>query len=171
MEFPEVKRSSEEVRWECRKTVARKLQSLEPRQTVQSGVFNGGDDVSRDVQVLQLSQPSKRLPGKNSRHILWQVTFRQGMSMFLLLIDTHYFSEMAKINPAEVIEVMCNKLVDIHFSAGWLICPKTWVGLTLIWVFHRLAQLHSHFCQIPISPGRIGQTVEHPKSKPSQPRS
>ena len=35
-----------------------------------------------------------------------------------------------------------------------------WVGLTLIWVFHHLAQLHSHFCQIPISLGRIGQTVE-----------
>ena len=32
-----------------------------------------------------------------------------------------------------------------------------WVGLTLIWV---LNQLPRRFFQIPISPGRIGQTVE-----------
>ena len=37
----------------------------------------------------------------------------------------------------------------------------------LIWVFHRLAWLPSGFCHIPINPGRIGQTVEHSKSKSS----
>ena len=56
-------------------------------------------------------------------------------------------------------------------TTGRFICPRTWVGLTSVWVFQHLAQLHSHFCQIPTSPGRIGQTVEHPKSKSIQPRS
>ena len=32
-------------------------------------------------------------------------------------------------------------------------------------MFHHLAQLLSHFCQIPTSPSRIGQTVELSKSK------
>ena len=40
-----------------------------------------------------------------------------------------------------------------------------WVELTLIWIFHHLAQLPSHFCQIAISPRRIMQIVEHLKSK------
>ena len=44
-------------------------------------------------------------------------------------------------------------------------------GLTLIWMFHHLAQLHSHFCPIPICPSRTGQTVEQLKSKSTQPRS
>ena len=39
------------------------------------------------------------------------------------------------------------------------ICSWTWVGFTLIRVFSSLAPLPSRFCQIPISPGRIGQTV------------
>ena len=41
--------------------------------------------------------------------------------------------------------------------------------MTLIWVFHYLAHLPSRFCQIPISPGRFGQTVEHSKFKSTQP--
>ena len=41
---------------------------------------------------------------------------------------------------------------------GWL-----WFGCSTI--------MPSHFCQIPISPSSIGQTVEHPKSKSNQPRS
>ena len=41
-----------------------------------------------------------------------------------------------------------------------------WVRLNLIWVFNLLAHLPSHFCQIPINPGRIGQTVEPTKPSP-----
>ena len=44
-----------------------------------------------------------------------------------------------------------------------------WVGLTLISVFHHIDQLPSRFCQIPISPRRVGQTVEHSKFKSTQP--
>ena len=39
-------------------------------------------------------------------------------------------------------------------------CPnwaETWVGLTLISVFHHLSQLPSRVCQIPISPRRVGR--------------
>ena len=43
---------------------------------------------------------------------------------------------------------------------GCPICSCTWVGLTLIWVFHHLAKLLSHFCQIPFSPRRIWQTTQ-----------
>ena len=44
------------------------------------------------------------------------------------------------------------------------------VGVTLIWVFPHLAQLPNRcLCQIPISPGRIGQTVGHSKFKSMQP--
>ena len=50
-------------------------------------------------------------------------------------------------------------------STGWFICFETWAGLTLIWVFHYLAQLHSHFCRIPISLSRTGQRVKQLKSK------
>ena len=45
-------------------------------------------------------------------------------------------------------------------------CLQTWVGLTLKSVFHHLGQLCS---QIPISPSRVGQTVEHSKSKSTKP--
>ena len=48
-------------------------------------------------------------------------------------------------------------------------CSNTWVGLTLIWMFHLLAHLPSRLWQIPISPSRIGQTVEHSKFKSAQP--
>ena len=51
-------------------------------------------------------------------------------------------------------------------------CPKwaeTWVGLTLISVFHHLAQLPSQFFQIPISLSWVGQAVEHSKSKSTKP--
>jgi len=41
---------------------------------------------------------------------------------------------------------------------GCTISSWTWVELTLIWVFHHLAQLPGHFCQIPIIPGRIGHS-------------
>ena len=59
VELPEVQRSPEEVRWERGETVARELEGLESRQTVQSGVIHCGDDVPGDVEVLQLSQPSE----------------------------------------------------------------------------------------------------------------
>ena len=39
----------------------------------------------------------------------------------------------------------------------------------MISVFHHLAQLPSRFCQIPISPRRIGQTVERTKYKSTRP--
>ena len=42
--------------------------------------------------------------------------------------------------------------------------------MTLISVFNHLAQLPSRFCQIPISPSRVGQTKEHSKSKSTKPR-
>ena len=54
-------------------------------------------------------------------------------------------------------------------STGCPICSCTWVGLTLIRVFHHLAQLPSHFWQIPIIQGRIGQTIEQSKFKSSRP--
>ena len=50
-----------------------------------------------------------------------------------------------------------------------LLSLPLWVGLTLISVFHHLAQLPSRFCQSPISPSRVGQTVEHSKSKSTKP--
>ena len=44
-----------------------------------------------------------------------------------------------------------------------------WVGLTLIWVFHHIAQQTSLFCQISICPSRTGQTVECQNTKSTQP--
>ena len=38
----------------------------------------------------------------------------------------------------------------------------------MIWMFHHLATLLSLFCQIPISPTRIGKTVEHLNYKSTQ---
>ena len=43
------------------------------------------------------------------------------------------------------------------------------VGLTLIWVFHYLAQRPNHFSPISQKAGRIGQTVEHTKVNPTIP--
>ena len=62
----------------------------------------------------------------------------------------------------EVAKLQYTPLGNIH--TGLPMCSETWVGLTLISVFHHLAQLPSRFCQIPISPSRVGQTVEHFKS-------
>ena len=59
--------------------------------------------------------------------------------------------------PAQVSERESNLLR--HYRVSHLLG----VGSTLILVFHHLARLPSRFCQIPISPGRIGQTVEHSK--------
>ena len=47
----------------------------------------------------------------------------------------------------------------IHATTGWFICSETWVGLSLIWMFHLLFQLHS----------RTGQKVKQLKSKSTQP--
>ena len=53
------------------------------------------------------------------------------------------------------------------YSTGWL----RWSSMYLGWVdwlwFGCSTILPSHFCQIPISPGRIGQTVKH--QNPSEP--
>ena len=60
--------------------------------------------------------------------------------------------------------------VRINWQHTW--CPIrswTWVELTSIWMFHHLSQLPSRFCQIPFSPDRIGQTVEHSTFKSTQP--
>ena len=46
-------------------------------------------------------------------------------------------------------------LSELRPGLGW-----HWFGM-----FHHLAQKPSHFCQIPISPSRVGQTVDHLKSK------
>ena len=43
----------------------------------------------------------------------------------------------------------------------------SWVGLTMI--YDVIAQLLSHFYQLPISPSRTRQRVEQPKSKSTQP--
>ena len=61
-------------------------------------------------------------------------------------------------NPAYAWEV--SEISDSNQCTGWPIWSRTWVRLTWIWEFHHLAQLPSHFCQTPISPGRIRQTVE-----------
>ena len=58
--------------------------------------------------------------------------------------------------------------LDTLLTAGCHTCLCR-VGLTLIWVFHHLAQLPSRFCQIPICPGRIGQTVTHSNSSQPNP--
>ena len=60
---------------------------------------------------------------------------------------------------------LCTKYRLPYMCTGCPFCSWSWVGQTLIWVPQHLAQLQWNFCQIPISPGRIGQTVEHPKSK------
>ena len=39
------------------------------------------------------------------------------------------------------------------------------VDFTFIWMFHHLAHLRLRFCQIPMIPSRIGQTIEHSKLK------
>ena len=56
----------------------------------------------------------------------------------------------------------------IKHSAGCPIGSDSWVGLTWIQVFLYLAQLLSHFCQLPISPSRTRQKVGQPKSKSTQ---
>ena len=66
-------------------------------------------------------------------------------------------------------ELEVRKWIKTDFGATSSGCPKSWVGLTLISVFHHLAQLPSRFCQIPITPSRVGQTVEHSKSKSTKP--
>ena len=55
-------------------------------------------------------------------------------------------------------------------DTGRTICSRTWVRLTWLSVFHHLDHLSSGLCLIPISPGRIGQTVELPKPNSTQPR-
>ena len=41
--------------------------------------------------------------------------------------------------------------------------------MTLIQMFHHLAQLPSQFCQIPIGPSRISQTLEHQNTSQPNP--
>ena len=104
-------------------------------------------DVTRSVDLLTCphSQVVKMWP--NSGHFslapcVWLYEEQLSMARLLLLITVRYRS-----------------------STGYSICSYTWIVLTLIWVFHRLAQQPSHFSQIPISPGRIWQTVENSKFK------
>ena len=50
-------------------------------------------------------------------------------------------------------------------TTGRFIWSCNWVGLTLIWMFHLIAQLLSPFYQLVVSSSKIGQKVEHQKYK------
>ena len=63
--------------------------------------------------------------------------------------DIGYYSESGVVYYVDRVKEII-KLVNA-------MCSWTWVGLTLIRVFHYLAQLPSRFCQIPISQIRIEQ--------------
>ena len=68
------------------------------------------------------------------------------------------------------VDILERDLSEKDISTGCPICPCTWVGLNLNWIFHHLAQLLSRFCQIPVGPNRISQMFEHSKSNSTQPR-
>ena len=51
-------------------------------------------------------------------------------------------------------------LAEYTLYTGCPICLWTWVGLALIWVFHHLPGLPSHFFQIPICPGSGTLTIQ-----------
>ena len=53
------------------------------------------------------------------------------------------------------------------FYTGCPICSRTWVGLTLIWVFHPLVQLPSRFCQNPTAQAESDRQCN--TQNPSQP--
>ena len=73
-----------------------------------------------------------------------------------------------------IFHVLCGVQAKQGDSSG-LRLGLGWVGLGWVdfdlGVPPYLAQLHSHFCQIPISTSRTEQTVEQQKSKSSQTRS
>ena len=56
----------------------------------------------------------------------------------------------------------------VYLHTGCPICSWTWVGSTLIWVFHLLAQMPNRFCQIPISPAELGRQWNTKKVNPTQ---
>ena len=56
-------------------------------------------------------------------------------------------------------------------STGCPIWSVTFVGLTLIRMFHHVIVLTGQFCLIPVCRSRIYQKVEQPKSKSTNPRS
>ena len=59
-------------------------------------------------------------------------------------------------------------VIIVLYRVAHLVASLSWVGLTLILLFLHSAPLPSCFCQISISLGRIGLTVEQPKSKSTQ---
>ena len=55
------------------------------------------------------------------------------------------------------------------YRASHVLVDLGWVDFDFCVQFHHLAQLPSRLCQIPISPSRVGQTVEHSKSNSTKP--
>ena len=55
--------------------------------------------------------------------------------------------------------------VRFHYQGHYSVIDLVVDGLTLIWVLHHLAQQPSPFCQIPISPGKIGQIMVNGRLK------
>ena len=52
---------------------------------------------------------------------------------------------------------------SITYYTGWFIWSWTWVGLTLIWMFHHLALLHSPLCQTSSCPKQNSADSRMPK--------
>ena len=61
---------------------------------------------------------------------------------------THKYDKARRTPPSTVggLFALLGQLRNSKRGTGLFKCSETWVGLTLIRVFHHLAQLHSHFC-------------------------
>ena len=110
-------------------------------QTIHPHLLNviaaAGPEVKLDLSVEAEDLSDMRHlphPGHHLEHALGSPVFLK--SIIFLNVKVHC-------------ELKCVKF----FFTGCLICSWTLVGL--IWVFH-----HLRFCQIPISPGRIGHSVK-----------
>ena len=84
----------------------------------------------------------------------------------------YHISKLLRVRRASKTRSLAACRMLLHAAVlrtGWFIWSRTWVGLTLIQVFHHLPHLASLFCQIPISHAELGKrwNTQNPRADES----
>ena len=105
-------------------------------------------------------------------HMYIKETPRNGLLIVPWIIYTRYASTLAQFirHPIKKLRSTLHPTSNVSQSTGRDICWRTWVELTFILLFHPLPSSAWVDRELAEVAEQEGMTVEHPKSKSTQPR-